>query len=246
MREYLYLSDRKLQQFLPDPVPPWRRLGRFRAEVTTPLGSLSFEPGSLDGRSDTAAQLEKIVSDIGLRARWFEPTEADPLHAGEWIFFEDRINYWIFEPTSSPALVLFLNLSRTSARRTRLLLHGSAEHLTGAGVTHGRLRSAASSPSDNSWFRNMLPFLPRIVGSLGTPKQREPRQLRSLELDLDDVVRALDRSNRPGTAMWLAGYARVTAQVDLAPEDGPGERLAVASPLYAEIVSAPEPEDGTQ
>ena len=186
------------------------------------------------------------MSDIEQRARWFEPTEADPLHAGEWIFFEDRINYWIFEPGSGPALVLFLNLFRPSARRTRLLLHGAAGHLTSPGGTHGRLRSAALSPSDNSWFRNMLPLLPTIVGGLSATKKREPRQLRSMELDLDDVVRALDTSNRPVTAMWLAGYARVTAQVGLPPEAGPGQSLVAASPLYAEIVSAPETEDDTQ
>jgi hypothetical protein len=243
MRELIYLSDRKLQQFLPDPIPKWRRLGRLKAEVNAPIGSISVESSADCDQSAQAAQLQRVVRQVEQTAQWFT---ADGIRAGDWIFFEERINYWVIKLSRGSAIVLFLNLDHAETLRTRLLLHGSPEHLlTGAQAQDElRLGSPGPSPSDGSRFRDMLPVLRKVMGSIdGASKKRESQEARNLGWDLEDVVLALDKSNSAATAMWLAGYGRVTARMESSPRGDIKATLVAASPLYVELLMPPDSED---
>jgi hypothetical protein len=243
VREFIYLSDRKLRQFLPDPIPKWRRLGKLRARVNAPIGSISVESFRPDAQSAKATHLEKVVHQVEQTAQWFT---ADDVRPGEWIFFEERFNYWVFQPSHGSAIVLFLNLGDGESRLVRLLLHGSPEHLLGGTPVQDRLRFAAAgpSPSDGSWLRDMLPVLRKVIRGLDSdPKKPGFDEARSLGWDMEDIVHALDQSNSPATAMWLAGYGRVTARVKSSSTKNSGVTFVTASPLYVELLMPPDDEN---
>jgi Family of unknown function (DUF7019) len=243
MRELIYLSDRKLQQFLPDPIPKWRRLGRLKAEVKAPIGSISVEASASDDRASKVTQFQKVVRQVEQTAQWFT---ADGVRAGDWIFFEERINYWVIQLSKESAIVLFLNLGHGETRRTRLLLHGSPQHLlSGMQIQNElRLRSFGQSPSDGPWFKDMLPVLRKVMRGLdGASKKQEPRESRNIGWDMEDIVLALDESNSPATAMWLAGYGRVTARIESSSMKDVNATLVAASPLYVESLMPPIDED---
>jgi hypothetical protein len=244
MREFIYLSDRKLQQFLPEPIPKWRRMGSLKAQINAPIGSISVESSSAnDNQAAKVAQLQSVMRHVEQTAKWYD---ADDVQAGDWIFFEERINYWVIQVSRGSAVVLFLNLAQDEIGRARLLLHGSPEHLTSGVKAQDRLRSESDSlsPSDGSRFRDMLPVLRKVVRSLGSvSKKHEPYGARNLSWDMQDVVFALDKSNTPATAMWLAGYARVTARIEASSAKGTKATLVAASPLYLELLMPPDGED---
>jgi len=242
MRELIYLSDRKLQQFLPDPVPGWRRLGKLKAEVSVPLGSVSLESSAQDSQSANTAHFKRVVRQIEQSAKWFA---IDNLGAGDWVFFEERINYWHFEHSRGPAIVLFLNLGQRHSHRTRLLLHGSPEHLVGSTQTQHQLRwgSAGPSPSDGSRFRDMLPVLRNVASNLDGHIKQQRQGTKNLAWDIEDLILALDNSNDASTAMWLAGYARVTLRVESSPRGNVDATFVAASPLYVEVLMPPDDED---
>ena len=244
MREFIYLSDRKLQQFLPDPIPKWRRLGRLRAEVKAPIGSVSLESPGPDDQSARAMHLQRVLRRVEQSAQWFA---ADEVRAGEWIFFEGRLNYWVFHPSNGAAIVLFLNLRHGEGRRVRLLLHGSPNHLLGGVPTQDQLRLGSGrgpSPSDGPSFRDMLPVLRKVIRSLEEDSGNHgSRQARSFGWDVEDIVLALDKSNSPSTAMWLAGYGRVTERIESSSRRNIVKAtFVVASPLYVEILMPPDDE----
>lgn len=244
MREFIYLSDRKLQQFLPEPIPKWRRMGRLKAQINAPIGSISVESSSAnDNQADKVIQLQNVVRHVEQRAKWWD---ADDVEAGDWIFFEERINYWVIQVSKGSAVALFLNLAQDEIRRTRLLLHGSPEHLTSGVKAQDRLssESASLSPSDGSRFRDMLPVLRKVVRSLDNgSKKQEPYGARNLSWDIEDLVLALGKSNTPATATWLAGYARVTARIEASSTKKTKATLITASPLYLEVLMPPDDGD---
>jgi hypothetical protein len=244
MRELVYLSDRKLRQFLPDPKPRWRRLGRLRAEVKAPLGSVSVEPASPEDAEATAAHLQRVVAHVERSAQWFT---SETLVAGEWIYFEDRLHYGVFghgvhglynnDPDPNSAL-LFINARRPGIGQTRLLLHGSPEHLLVDWTRSDRLRREWVSPSDGYLFIDLVRLLPGMIEDLNAgvgirpPEPGEDfRPTRegppwALEGQIKDVVNALDKRDDT-VAAWMAGYARVTAKLSPSP-------IVVATPLYVE------------
>jgi len=242
VREFIYLSDRKLQQFLPDPVPKWRRLGRLRAEVKAPIGSVSLESTGPNDQSARAMHLQRVMSRVEQTAQWFA---ADEVRAGEWIFFEGRLNYWVFHPSNAAAIVLFLNLRHGEGRRVRLLLHGSPNHLLGGVPIQDQLRLGSArgpSPSDGPWFRDMLPVLRKVIRSLDDDsRDHGPRQTQSFGWDIEDIILALDKSNSPSTAMWLAGYGRVSERIESSSRKSTVKaNFVVASPLYVELLMPPD------
>jgi hypothetical protein len=228
-----------MQQFLPDPPPRWRRLGRFRAEVKAPIGSISVEPQVPDDKSWTKADdLNKVTDYIEQHFQWFT---SEQVRAGEWIYFEDWLNYRVFRPHRRTSIVLFYNLNHPDTGQTRLLLHGSAEHLRGSAPTDGQLRldSLSPSPSDGPWFRDMLPTLPKIIDKLAARPGARTGIARNLEWDIKDVVQALDQSNTSETAAWLTGYAKVSARITASSGESSPGGLVVASPLYVEAQQPP-------
>jgi hypothetical protein len=241
MREFIYLSDRKLQQFLPEAIPAWRRIGRLKAQINAPIGSISVESSTAnDSQAARVAQLQNVVRHVEQSAKWWD---ADDVEAGDWIFLEERINYWVIQVAKGSAVVLFLKLAQDEIRRTRLLLHGSPEHLTSAVKAQHRLRSesASLSPSDGFRFRDMLPVLRKVVHSLDNGSKKEgPYGARNLSWDIEDLVLELDKSSTPATAMWLAGYARVTARIEASSTKKTKATLMTASPLYLEVLMPPD------
>jgi len=247
MRELIYLSNRKMQQFLPDPPSRWRRTGRLRAAVNTPFGSVSVEPELPGNKAWTKADdLNNVTDYIEQNFQWFT---SESVRAGEWIYFEDWLNYRVFRPHHRASIVLFYNLNDDEIGQTRLLLHGSPEHLRGSAPAEGQLRLdrlESSSPSDGPWFRDMLPILPKLVDKLAAGPGDRTGIARGLEWDIKDVMQALDESNTSETAAWLTGYARVTARI--APSSGEisSERsFVVASPLYVEALPPPVDDEGS-
>jgi hypothetical protein len=105
MREFVYLSDAKLRQFVPEP----RRFGRQGAiKVATPLGGVDLEP-SQDPERSRLQHLQQVMRRIDLEAEWF--TEPD-LRPGRWIQFEAPLN---LVPLNGP----FRNMTLSTDRGSR-------------------------------------------------------------------------------------------------------------------------------
>ncbi|MFF3062174.1 SAVMC3_10250 family protein [Streptomyces sp. NPDC057909] len=90
MRELVYLSDRKLGQFVPESRRRWigRRLTAFRA--TTPVGGLELEAAAdSDSERQKQKHLALVISRIEEQALWFQDPAA---RAGRWVYFEAPLN----------------------------------------------------------------------------------------------------------------------------------------------------------
>ncbi|MEU9877171.1 SAVMC3_10250 family protein [Streptomyces phaeochromogenes] len=139
MREIVYLSDRKLREFLPE---KRRRVPRGKWQLTTPFGGLGLEPEAPDVERERTERLEQIVGHVSLSARWF--TE-DGLLPGTWVQFEAPLNYRILHGTAHDMVIFFDVRHPMEGYETggsvRLLLHGSAQHLTEAWDPNGAGRS---------------------------------------------------------------------------------------------------------
>jgi hypothetical protein len=234
MRELIYLSERKLRSFQPDK----SKLGflrRFReAEAKGPLGL----GGKLALSEDTSrrypdlARVIRHIDESSRSARWFEE---DTLEPGDWVHFEARVNYRIMDikvrrrgidPVSA---LLFWTVPGERNDSTRLLLHGAAEHLE---------RDTAAGPPS----RGQLSLGPSTAyGFVDLVQALEGRPGR--EVDGRQVSKLLDRleGEMPDDfAAWMAGYARVTANISTPPADpNAAHRILVASPLYVELVGRP-------
>ncbi|MFJ4584539.1 SAVMC3_10250 family protein [Streptomyces echinatus] len=140
MREFVYLSKRKLRQFTEsngDVGRPrwWRRLG-FEGELAFP----PFGRAKVAGREATAEPVTLTVDEVideferGDRAAgWFAD---DSVGAGSWALFEAPLNYRVMDDKYFRSAVLFLDSAVRSPHyptggSVRLLLHGSREHLLG-------------------------------------------------------------------------------------------------------------------
>jgi hypothetical protein len=91
MREFVYLSDRKLRQFIKIK-QPWRySLGKFTGKIAVPpFASVTWEPPAQQIDRARMKQLQKVVKRIKESAEWYM---SDTVVPGRWIFFEARLNY---------------------------------------------------------------------------------------------------------------------------------------------------------
>ncbi|MEV6702485.1 SAVMC3_10250 family protein [Streptomyces sp. NPDC051453] len=130
MRELVYLSDSKLQQFVPDERRGriGRRLSALR--VTTPVGGLELESAGVpDTERHRQRHLALVVRHIEERALWFQDGTA---RSGSWVYFEAPLNLL---STPDDDTVLFVDPEPGAVEEydqsdgSRLLLHGSAGHL---------------------------------------------------------------------------------------------------------------------
>src|ERR1022692_3865133 len=94
MREFIYISDRKLTQFMPDAPPPWWRRRPLRAEVKTPIGSVGFDTEDTSVEDVSTRRLYQATRHLEEHARWYEDPD---LEAGEWVFFEARLGYQVID-----------------------------------------------------------------------------------------------------------------------------------------------------
>ncbi|GAA2080664.1 hypothetical protein GCM10009801_39060 [Streptomyces albiaxialis] len=239
MREVVYLSDRKLRQFLPIRGRRWPRASRVN--VTTPVGGAEVERAATDAEAERLKRLGKVVAEIRSRAR----TPGDPeVRAGHWVEFEAPLHQ--LTPREFAGTLLFLSLAGTDG--PRLLLHGSAAHLTNA------IPQPVDGPADETvvtahdGFSNGPMFITRVVQASpgrallsdlegrpsATDEEPEPG-FSPLPEAVGELVRTLDRQAYPETATRMRGFARVSADPLTDPDTG--ATYLVASPLLVEYAA---------
>ncbi|GAA5701058.1 MULTISPECIES: SAVMC3_10250 family protein [Streptomyces] len=251
MREFVYLSDAKLRQFVPEP----RRFGRQGTiRVATPIGGVDLEP-SKDPERSRLRHLQQVMRRIDLEAEWF--TEPG-LRPGRWIQFEAPLN---LVPLNGPfrSMVLFIDPVRPvegyeTPGSIRLVLHGSISH-----VIQAQLPEAADQPvvpviaSGTGGYGTLAAFMallatgamswtadelaahqdplapvPGLSGSMGEALRGPVVRRGTVSL-----VSAVDRKIDPETSAWMRGCARVTANLARRGSEATA-RYLIASPLYVE------------
>jgi hypothetical protein len=271
VRELLYLSERKMRQFLPTLRSRW---SLPKVTLTAPMASVAISPEA-DPEHARAKRLRKITKHVDRNAVWY--TDGG-VAAGQWMAFEARMNYLI--PEDHPKCVLFVNISSTPPQRgdavdTRLLLHGSVEHLltghapafvadlqaegqqvevreAGGGGTSDGASYAAYVRRYNTvglLLRDTLEPLAHIPPTADGWRTAGTHGLGWQPLNLaaatSRLVRGVDRRLPSETAVWMSGYARVTAAFTH-PQDqsDSGTRYVVGSPLFVQYAPQP-PVDST-
>jgi hypothetical protein len=250
VRELVYLSDRKLEQFLPTLRSFWPRP---KVNLKSPVADVALEPVQ-DAEKNRIRHLARVIADIEISARWF--TDPD-VKAGQWIHFEAPLNHLEVD-SDGMDIVFFVDPKTATANyptggSTRLILHCSGSHLrtrnppTRVDRPNGEqvrlVQPSGSGPGvftvDNiQLLLRLLRSQPQPVDNDKPPLPIPPRQLR-LPTAVSRLLRAIDSRVFPETAAWMAGYARVTASVA-----APGKRLhpahyLIASPLYVEYAAPP-------
>ena len=246
MRELVYLSEAKLKQFVAG--RPRRLHGRAQVEgeLTVPgIGGLRASSAAPDQNAGAVAELKKVISALeksDRAARWFADSRVQP---GQWVHFDLPLCYTTIADRGARAVV-FLGSDEpadgsSTVAATRLLLHGSAEHLLDGQDGDAANRDGWRSPVRYTQVRQFIHLLYRL-NRHSTSSDSEPdadeldlRSGRFLEGDVHEVFELLEDALAPRlTAAWMAGYARVTAVLR---EEG--FVTVLATPLYVEY--APQP-----
>lgn len=247
MREVVYLSEGKLNEFL---IEPRRALPAIKLHAGVPLAGIDVEKPTSNDVRELRRHLERIEKEMKRRTAVY----TDPgLAPGLWVRFTTSLK-WVTLSGRYQDLVLFVNPSPDSAHlhdasaARRLLLHGSARYLRGRSPTQldgpelngleGTGQSAGTTFITNAG---------RVISALAdTHNPDEPRGLviegRSLKLiarthraGIRDLLAALDADDTEvSTSAWMTGYARVSAVL---PETATAAGCLVASPLIVEYVS---------
>lgn len=250
MRELVYLSNRKLATF-----DLGRRRGlldRFKATVKAPLGLGEFMVEA-DGSRRTVPDLDRVLTELDRSERapvWF----TDDVMPGQWVQFEAPLSHAVVGTTA-----VFLDVEEPMPGypmegQRRLMLHGAAEHLVGAGsrprtsVEELSAEAADYSPVPAEAFESVFNhFFELIEYATGhdVTSRNDPGMVmvrnKITASGLEHVIPTMGRYLRlPGSAAWMAGCARVT-QVVPAVRGLPVGTL-FASPLYVEYVAAPREE----
>lgn len=247
MREFVYLSDNKLRQFI-DPGPRrrwWPSSGKV--SLSLPVGSMEVQQDATQGRRLIEQRLGAVDAHVDLAARWYADEDVG---AGDWVAFEVPLLYSLLEP-----LVLFVDpLNPRDVRQTRLLLHGSASSMRpdlwedaqqSPGMPHQH--SEASFVYEMEGAFRSLHFVQDPLRHGAEPSVDPERRLRR---SVARVIATLDNNFSPVTAAWMRGVARVSVRFPAEPspeESGelvdespstPGA-IVVASPLYVERAPLP-------
>ncbi|MGA5135530.1 SAVMC3_10250 family protein [Streptomyces olivoreticuli] len=234
MRELIYLSDRKLNQFFDDGKGGRRRrLNQIGA--TAPMGLGGLQVGLTEQAPGEHSRLAEVIRHLEKTNPAPKSLTDEDLRPGQWGRFTANMNYQIFHEdegrrgpdTSGPPALLFWDPQppdRDVVWPTRLLLHGSPEHLVGTRIEEipnvtSRHTAAMSSPI------GLVDFL------TGLTQQ-------SFSQVLWFTLRDLDQRYPAEIAARVTGYARVTANVGV--DDSPfydrePARVVVASPLFVEL-----------
>ncbi|MFE1230244.1 SAVMC3_10250 family protein [Streptomyces sp. NPDC058745] len=240
MRELLYLSDSKLRQFVRERRRSHTgfRLTAFRA--TTPVGGLEVEAAA---DSDTDRQKQKhlalVVRHIEEQALWFQ----DPVaRAGQWVYFEAPLN--VFVTYTQPDTVMFIDTQPGAVDEydqpdgARLLLHGSSSHLLSTvpyiPLEYEPIGRQSGPPVPTMTLAALsevsLPTAEDQAGS--TPVIKRPGSLPS---KVHKLFRAAQNATSVRSAVWMRGYARITATIGIS--KGGRTPCVLATPLYVEYAN---------
>lgn len=251
MRELVYLSDRKLEQFLPTLRSFWPRP---KINVKAELVEISLDP-ALDAEKNRLKQLARVIAHIEKSARWFlDP----PATAGQWVHFEAPLNYLVVNRDNGDQVFFvdrsFATTDYPTGGTTRLILHCSGAHLR----TENRPLRLAAPPGDNVtiddgsgagvFTADNIELLLRTLSTQRQPSDQDHRPppaawVEHLPTATTKLLHAIDARLYPETAAWMAGYARITASfaVPTSPLEGTA-RYIIASPLYIEYAKPPTAE----
>lgn len=240
-----YLSDSKLRQFIPE-----RRRGRISQRLTafrltTPAGGLELEAaGEAGAEGQKHEHLASVIRHIEEQALWFQDPE---VRAGKWVYFEAPC--LIFTPHTDT--VMFIDPTPGAVagyeqpHGSRLLLHGSGRHLLIGEV------APVSLLGDRALFVKGSALIPievavRRLSEVAPPTAEEPHGAVAeppytnslLSMGVDDLLKAAQSLIPAWSAVWMRGYARVSAAITMS--SGPlstarrSEPCVCATPLYVE------------
>ena len=237
MRELIYLSEQKLQQFVTNKSLSWRGKVRMEGDIKIPgIGGVKIGPADPAQGKRTGPDVEKVIDALENSARaaaWFADKGARP---GQWVYFEAPLSHIVIGGS-----VIFLDLGKpTDSYPTggvvRLMLHGSRIHLTGSTSVEAIPMRAVGRSHFHLMMRDLDRYLTAEEEKFDT-STIPANEDESLPYRLNRVITTLDRSMQLElTAAWMAGYARVTAVVPSTPD----VNLVVATPLYVEYIVEPK------
>ncbi|MFJ3304334.1 SAVMC3_10250 family protein [Streptomyces sp. NPDC086549] len=243
LRDVIYLSVGKLQQFLPEP----RRVPRAGAvRLSTPFGvGVDVDAQAADGEQGRMRHLQQVQKHLEESALWYEEPGLRP---GLWVQFEVPMRCVTLRGAYRD-LLLFVDSGPGSGggggASCRLLLHGSAQHLLGwtPQLTDGpTLNEIGGGDSVGAVFLTRAGQVVEALSPDSDPGAAAPADAASASplapalsaAGIRDLLRALDASHDGiDTTAPMTGYARVTA---LFPERDGAPRCLVASPLTVEYV----------
>ena len=242
MRELIYVSQRKLNQFQRD-APTRRRRRRIKdVGATAPMNLGGLQVTFTDQGTAEQPTLADVIAhiDSGKHAiRWWNDPDAQP---GEWVRFDTDLRFvasskpdewlnfdWLERSDRvrmPPPMVVFWDAAPSpGVIRRRLMLHGSPDHLIGgrpitmSDVT--AIRPCGSLPAEMAAFASQL-------ASGGSPNK-----------GLSSIISQLDHGYLPEMAARMSGYARISFNADARgfsaeTQDFESYRIVEASPLVVE------------
>lgn len=246
MHEYIYLSQKKVSQFVPADRPWWRRLRekKLAAGVGVGVAKLDVELEHRDPEQLTDAQLEKVLETIDERSSWYE----EQAGAGDWVVFEGRLGIHVVDEGPAAGAVLFYGLAEHPTAR-RVLLHGTSTNLSTPPVPLAPAAAAAVRPPGGFSGAEAFPLVVRAAEQAMAPAEeglwqtlagllRRSARSNPLPGEVNEQVTALfghiDGSEwHTATAPYAVSVLRVTAL--LRPPGSAFETL-VGSPLFVRSV----------
>jgi hypothetical protein len=235
MREFIYVSERKLARFAADrPKVNWWRRFQVAGEVQVPLlGKVAFSQRDVDHVEAFPAldEVTKFIDDMGRTPTWLEP---NAIKIGDWFYFECRLKWLVVE--GEPPTVLFLADHRKGDADTNvsLFLHGAADHLL------SRPPTPKSNAFSLKWLRGTFSAITSDPWKWVTWRGSDTTP----EGDVRAFLSAADKKS--ASLDWIeeayvSGYARLTNRQSLKTRLGvTGTCMLVATPLYVEYERASE------
>ncbi|MFG2512609.1 SAVMC3_10250 family protein [Streptomyces sp. NPDC048584] len=141
MRELVYLSERKLQQFRLGKRRRWSSRTPIEGEISfLGFGGVRFGPTSPDTGEAVTPDVESVIAALEASDRaamWFGDPAVQP---GQWVYFEAPLCYAPLGVGDQPGAVVFIDHGEPTASyptggKVRLLMHGSEAHVIGAATS---------------------------------------------------------------------------------------------------------------
>lgn len=235
--EFVYVSGKKVRQFVPARPAWWRSLRTRKVGASLKFMpvevSLEAEPADV---GDDDRKLERLMRYLEESGRYYTVPDVVP---GEWIMFDGRIGFTSLDTHSVRGAVLFCEAEPMTLTTPRIMLHGSAHHIVSS-IGPTRAAAAEYSLLTAGSVAEIIEAASharrsRMVGQLldGAEHGQLYKYLTAYFHDVacTDEYRAF--------APHLGGHAKVTAV--LHPPDLPFS-VILASPLYVRYERVePEP-----